>query len=476
MERKTKIIATIGPASASDEKIEELIEAGMNVARLNFSHGDHDDHRRVHAMVREASERMGRAVAVMQDIQGPKLRVGTFPADQVRLESGSTVMLRPGEGEGSADEVYVHYLSDVDLAPGAPILLADGLIHLTVEEVGNDGVRATVREGGVLGSRKGVAFPGSHVDIMPITDKDRVDLELGKELGVDIVAASFVSSGAHIEEVRSLIAPGVYIVAKVESALAYRNLDDILAAADAVMVARGDLGIDVSFDRMPRIQKDIIARTNAYGRVSITATEMLESMTSSPRATRAEVTDVANAVLDGTDAVMLSAETAIGRFPERAVRTMARICLEAEKSPDYGRPPEAEFLEDISRFASALAQSAVAAADSLGLRAVVAFTESGTTARLLSKYRPRARVYGFTPSLSTYNRMAIYSGVTPMMLERVNSTDDMIAASEKTLLERKVLDPGEGAVIVAGVPPNQQASTNLMKLHVLGDATTGMPQ
>ncbi|NNC75834.1 MAG: pyruvate kinase, partial [Acidimicrobiia bacterium] len=257
---------------------------------------------------------------------------------------------------------------------------------------------------------------------------------------------------------------------------AYRNLDDILAAADAVMVARGDLGIDVSFDRMPRIQKDIIARTNAYGRVSITATEMLESMTSSPRATRAEVTDVANAVLDGTDAVMLSAETAIGRFPERAVRTMARICLEAEKSPDYGRPPEAEFLEDISRFASALAQSAVAAADSLGLRAVVAFTESGTTARLLSKYRPRARVYGFTPSLSTYNRMAIYSGVTPMMLERVNSTDDMIAASEKTLLERKVLDPGEGAVIVAGVPPNQQASTNLMKLHVLGDATTGMPQ
>ncbi|MBT8198384.1 MAG: pyruvate kinase [Acidimicrobiia bacterium] len=475
MERKTKIIATIGPATASEAAIEELIEAGMNVARLNFSHGDSEVHRRVYGWVREASDRMRRPVAVMQDIQGPKLRVGTFPDGEVTLEAGSTVMLRPGEGEGTADEVYVHYLKDVDLAPGAPILLADGLIHLTVEEVGETGVRATIREGGVLGSRKGVAFPGSSMDIPPITEKDRSDLELGKELGVDMVAASFVSSGAHIEEVRSLIAPGVCIVAKIESALAYRNLDDILASADAVMVARGDLGIDVSFDTMPRIQKDIIARTNAYGRISITATEMLESMTSAPRATRAEVTDVANAVLDGTDAVMLSAETAIGSYPDRAVRTMSRICIEAEKSPDYGRPPEAEFLEDISRFASAIAQSAVAAADSLGLRAVVAFTESGSTARLLSKYRPRARVYGFTPNMGAYNRMAIYSGVTPMMLERVSSTDDMILASETTLLERQILEEGEGAVIVAGVPPNQEASTNLMKLHVLGEAATGMP-
>ena len=474
MDRKTKIIATLGPAVESYEGVAELIEAGMNVARLNFSHGTHDDHRQFVDWVRTASKELREPVAVLQDIQGPRIRVGTFPGGLVELVTGDDVTLVSGADEGSVERVYVEHLEAADLRPGALILVSDGLITLEVASVDDGVVVAHIVEGGEIHDHKGVAFPGSRVDIPAVAEKDILDLQFGAEIGVDLVAASFVSSGEDIRTIRKIVG-SVPIIAKIESAIGYEHLDDILEEADGAMVARGDLGVELSFESVPRAQKDILARSNAKARLTITATEMLESMTSSPRPTRAEVTDVSSAVLDGSDAVMLSAETAVGLFPARTVAAMDRICLQAEASPGYGRGPEIEFLHDEARFASAIAQACVDAATNLGIRTIVAFTESGATARLISKYRPRAAIFAYTPNKATYRRMALYAGVQPMMFGRVDSTDEMISYAERHLLDDKIVEPGDSVVMVAGIPPNQAAATNLMKLHAIGSTTAGTP-
>lgn len=467
MERKTKIVATLGPATDEPEKIQALIEKGLNVARFNFSHGTHDEHAARFKLVREIADSMDAPVALMQDIQGPKIRVGTFPGGSVRLDEGAHVTLVPGEGMGSVDRVHVAYLDGVSMDEGGTVLLADGLIELRAVTVGDGEVQATVVVGGELKDHKGAAFPGARTSIPVVTDKDRVDLEFGRTLGFDLLAASFVNSGRDIRAVRHE-AGNVPIIAKIETAVGYVNLEDILTEAAGAMVARGDLGVELSLESVPRAQREILASTNAAGKISITATEMLESMISSPRPTRAEVTDVYRSVLDGTDAVMLSAETAIGSYPDRAVAAMAVICAEAECAADWGRAAHISGLSEGGAFASATAEASVDTADRLGLSTIVAFTESGTTARLLSKYRPRADVYAFTPIVETYRRMSAYGGVRPMLLDRVYSTDDMIAAAEQRLLEDHLVERGEGVVMVAGVPPNQQSSTNLMKLHVIG--------
>jgi pyruvate kinase len=472
--RKTKIIATLGPAVASQEAITELVVAGMDVARLNFSHGSHATHRKFFDWVRGASEATGRSVAVLQDIQGPRIRVGTFPGGSVVLETGDEVSLTPGVGEGHAHNLYIENLDAVDIAAGDPIRMSDGLISLEVIFATPTAAKARVVDGGVLRDHKGVSFPGASLRIPSVTDKDIKDLEFGMELGVDLIAASFVTSGDDIRRVRK-VAGDVPVIAKIESAVGYANLDDILEQAAGAMVARGDLGVELSFQSVPRAQRDILSRTNARAKVSITATEMLESMTTTPRPTRAEVTDVSNAVLDGSDAVMLSAETAVGKYPARTITAMARICEEAEQTPEYGRGPEINFFTEEARFASATAQACVDAAANLGIRTIVAFTESGATARLISKYRPRASIYAFTPSAETYRRMSIYAGVTSHMFGRVKSTDEMINFAERLLVEGGILEPGEGVVMAAGIPPNQRSSTNLMKLHVVGSGTTGVP-
>ena len=474
MRRKTKIIATLGPAVGSLEKITEIIDAGMDVARLNFSHGSYEDHAQFAGWVREASDRLEKPVAILQDIQGPRIRVGTFPGGSAVLETGDEVTLHPGEAEGSAGHLYIENLENADLAEGAPILMADGLVQLETIHAQGGTVTAKVIEGGVLADHKGVAFPGTMLHVPAVTAKDEADLAFGAELGADFVAASFVSSGEDVRRVRKLAGPGTPIIAKIESAVGYANLDDILEEAAGAMVARGDLGVELSFSSVPRAQKDILRRTNAKARSSITATEMLESMTTSPRPTRAEVTDVSSAVLDGSDAVMLSAETAIGKYPMRTVTAMSRICYEAEQSPGYGRGPEIEFLEDRARFASAIAQACVDAATNLGLRVIVAFTESGSTSRLISKYRPRADIYAYTPEPRTYRRMAMYAGVTPLMFGRVNSTDEMFSYAEHYLLDAEIVHLGEGVVMAAGIPPNQSASTNIIKLHSVGSTTSGI--
>jgi pyruvate kinase len=303
-----------------------------------------------------------------------------------------------------------------------------------------------------------------------VSEKDVADLAFGRTLEVDYVAASFVSSGLDVKRVKNLV-PGTPVIAKIESVVGYANLDDILEEAYGAMVARGDLGVEISFEAVPRAQKGILLRSNAKAKISITATEMLESMNHSPRPTRAEVSDVAAAVLDGSDAVMLSSETAVGNYAVRAVSAMSKICVEAEASPDYGRGPEILFLEDRARFASATAQACVDAAENLDLRAIVAFTESGSTARLISKYRPRTDIIAYTPHEGTYRRMALYSGVTALRFGAVDSTDQMISYADQNLLELGIVEPGDGVVMSAGSPPNQAATTNLMKLHSIGSTS-----
>lgn len=470
--RHTKIIATLGPAVDSYEAIAGLIEAGIDVARLNFSHGDHEMHRRHFDWVRKAAEEHGRTVAMLQDIQGPKIRVGSFPDGFIELDADDTLVLRPGRDEAVAGEAFIDYdlLLD-DIAPGQVILLADGLIRLHVERREDDHLIARVVQGGRLSDNKGVAFPETNLTVPIVTEKDRLDLAFGRELGFEYVAASFVRSGADIEEVRSHIDPDVPIIAKVELAMAYDNLDDILSAADGVMVARGDLGVELPLQRIPLVQRDILRRTNNAGRISITATEMLESMTHSPRPTRAEVTDVANAVLSGTDAVMLSGETAVGQHPQRVVEAMNLICLEVESSAEF---EPAELGRERRSFASATARAAAEVAANLGLSTIVAFTESGSTARLISKQRPSARIIAFSAEPATLRRMALMWGVTPVEAQRRDHTDLMIASAEKYLEKSGICERGDGVVMVAGIPPNEQASTNLIKLHTVGERLHGL--
>ncbi len=470
--RRTKIIATLGPAVASAESIGDLVAAGMDVARLNFSHGTHETKQLLADWVRAASKEHGRNIAILQDIQGPKLRVGRFPGGSISLKTGSTIRLVPDGGGGSAEVLplsYEYLLEDV--APGEMILLADGLIRLQVEQRLADSLEARVIDGGELSDNKGVAFPETVLRVPSITDKDREDLEFGVELGVDYVAASFVRTAADIEEVSGL-AGGIPVIAKIELTLAYENLDEILGVAYGAMVARGDLGVQMELQKLPLVQRDILSRTNAAGCISITATEMLESMTSSPRPTRAEVTDVANAVLNGTDAVMLSGETAVGDYPVAAVDYMDRICREAESGLDTD--DAVDFLTSHRTFASAIAKAGVEVADNLGLRTIVAFTETGSTALLLSKYRPQARIVAFTPDPATERRMALFWGVQAIPFVRRDFTDLMIASAEKYLEKNNLCEPGEGVVMVAGIPPNEEASTNLMKVHVIGERSRGV--
>jgi pyruvate kinase len=470
MQRQTKIVATLGPAVATAQGVRSLVDAGMDVARLNFSHGGHDLHRQFYDWVRAAAADSGRTVAIMQDIQGPKLRVGEFPEGAIHLEDDAEVDLLPDSGSGSPDHIPIGYESLLtDVNPGDRVILADGLVSCEVIGRTDSALRARVVNGGVLSDHKGVAFPDSSLTVGNITPKDEADLAFGKELGCDMVAASFVRSASDVESVAAL-AGDVPIIAKIELAQALDNLDEILKVSFGVMVARGDLGVQLPLDRLPLIQSDILKRANAAGRVAVTATEMLESMTHNPRPTRAEVTDVAHAVEGGTDAVMLSGETAVGDYPAETVRAMARICLTIEEGTLANQIP-VPFMGGENDVASAVAQAATQIARNVGARTIVAFTESGSTARLISKYRPPQRVVAFTPNTTTRRRMAIYWGIHPHAFERREYTDDEMAAAARILQAEGVATPGEMVVMVGGVPPNVKAATNLVKVHQIGETS-----
>ncbi len=474
MYRKTKIIATLGPSTDDAETIRRLITSGMNVARFNFSHSKFEDHERRLGLVRDIAAELDVAVAAMQDIQGPKIRVGEFPGGHITLVDGATVELHPGDGDGNEQHIYIAYLDQVEVEPDGKILLCDGMVTLRVDDASPDRVTATVIEGGVVHDHKGAAFPGADSTIPVVTEKDREALEFGNALGFDLVAASFVNSSRDVALVEQQCA-GRPIIAKIETATGYLNLAEILEVAEGAMVARGDLGVELSIESVPRAQAEILHRTNAAGKISITATEMLESMIHSPRPTRAEVTDVYQSVLDGTDCVMLSAETAVGEYPAKSVQVMSQICVEAERSEEWRRDSDVSNLSSGAQFASATAEASVDTADRLQLSTIVAFTETGSTARLLSKYRPHADILAFTPRVETYRRMAAYGGVKPMMIDRVHSTDEMIAAAERRMLDDGLVEYGDGVVMVAGVPPNERSSTNLMKLHQIGSGDVLSP-
>jgi pyruvate kinase len=473
MTRHTKIIATLGPSVATREGVRTLVEAGMDVARLNFSHGTPSELSDLYGWVREASEDVGRQVAVMQDIQGPKLRVGSLPDGHIVLEADELVHLIPSQGgpggQGIIPIGYERLLEDVH--PGHKVLLCDGMVELTVEEVGESSLKARVVVPGVVSDNKGVSVPDSRLSMSNVTPKDEVDLEMGRDLGVDFVAASFVRTREDVEEVKSR-AGGAPIISKIELARALENLDEIMDASYGVMIARGDLGVQVPLEELPLIQADILSRANALGRITVTATEMLESMTHSPRPTRAEVTDVATAVMGGTDAVMLSGETAIGRYPAQTIGAMSRICHKVEEGTLSSRGfHPVEFVYDSNQVASAVAQAATQIALNVGAGMIVAFTESGTTARLISKYRPEQRVVAFTHDPSTLRRMALLWGVTPKSFERQTSTDEEMSIASSILEEDGLVSTGDTVVMVAGVPPNVSASTNLVKVHRVGEAT-----
>ena len=467
--RQTKIIATLGPAVESPEAVADLVAAGMDVARLNFSHGDHDSHRKFIGWVRAAAEEQQKPVAVLQDIQGPKLRVGRFPGGSINLKAGAETVLVNSEdaAPGAIAINYPHLLEDVE--PGEQVLLADGLIRLQVVERLADGLRAKIVEGGILNDQKGVAFPETNLQVPAVTEKDKLDLAFGQEIGVDFVAASFVRSAADIAEVAARVGNGVPVIAKIELAAALSNLDGILEAAQGALVARGDLGVQIPLQKIPLIQRDVLRRANRAGVISITATEMLESMTDSPRPTRAEVTDVASAIMAGTDAVMLSAETATGRFPSETVRAMSDICLNAEQE---SRALKSRHRIDstFTRVDEAIAMATMYTANHLNVRAIATLTESGSTSLWMSRISSGIPIFALSRHESTNRKVNLYRGVSPVYFPTVH-TNHAEANMEAVELMKKhgTIEDGDLVIITKGDLMGTGGGTNAMKIVEVGN-------
>ena len=462
-----KIICTLGPSSSDPRVLRRLIHEGMDVGRLNFSHGSHEAHRSVIRAIREEIRKSGKPVAILQDLQGIKIRVGLIRGGAAELKHGTTVAIFPGHGTGDDKSLFVSYpLLLRDAAVGDRILMDDGLIQLRVTGKTDSALLSKVVEGGIIRDRKGVNLPGMKISQGSFTEKDRKDLLFGLSMKVDYVAISFVRTAADVAAVKALMKRKkriVPVIAKIEKPEALLNIESILDEADGIMIARGDLGVEVPAEEVPLIQKDLIGRANRKGKLVITATQMLESMKEHLRPTRAEATDVANAVLDGTDAVMLSAETASGLHPVAAVRMMDRIIRVTEASH-----PVSSGYERGNSYADALADAACSAARDIGAKVLVAFTTSGFTARLLSKFRPSVPVIAFSPDRSVINRLPFYWGVTPMYLKPFDNIDRMLRNIEKTLVEEKIVKKNDRIVIITCSPLPTQEKTNFMKLHEIG--------
>ncbi|MDQ1389475.1 MAG: pyruvate kinase [Acidobacteriaceae bacterium] len=482
--RRAKIICTIGPACHSEAAMRDLLRLGMDVARLNFSHGSHEEHARNLERLRLAAEKENRSVCILQDLQGPKIRTGRLERHEpVLLESGSTVIITPRDIAGTPTRISTT-VPDLarEVGAGARILLRDGLIELRVRTVRGKDVVCDVLNGGMLGEHQGINLPGTALSIPAMTEKDRKDLEFGLHQGVDAIALSFVRSAADVNMVRAIVAGhgcDTPLIAKLEKPQAIDHLEEILKAADGVMVARGDLGVEMAPEKVPVIQKHVIRRAAVWRKPVITATQMLESMIENPRPTRAEASDVANAIFDGTDSVMLSAETASGRYPREAVAMMARIVVEAESNMDEFMQPRRRRDSHGLSVAETICESIAHAAEDLPMGAIAVFTETGNTARMISKFRPQAPIYAFTHIPSVVQRANLFWGVHPIRCRHALSTDQMVQVAEKELLARRVLKPGAVLGVVAGT---QQASgsTNFMRLHTVtaeeASAATSSPR
>ena len=473
--RKAKIVCTIGPITSSRKAIESLIMNGMDVARLNFSYGDHRFHETAIETIRSMSQKLGKHVAILQDLQGIKIRVGNLKNGKAHLIKGETLRIRTGDGTGDEKEIYIDYPWLIkDAKTGDIILLDDGLIRLQVTAKKKEILTATVLEGGTLRERKGVNLPHMKVSAPFFTDKDRADLEFGISMDVDYIALSFVRTVDDIMIVKNWLskkAVSIPIIAKIEKGEAIENIDGILDAVDGIMVARGDLGVEMPLEEVPMFQKMLIERANEKQRLVITATQMLESMTIHSRPTRAETTDVANAVIDGTDALMLSAETSAGKYPFDAVKVMDRIITFTEESRKDGIINRRSLFSSgkVYGFPEAVAQGASRAAEEIGARCIVAFTRSGFTARLISKFRPQAPIIAFSPEKAVVRQMALYWGVLPHFSKHMKNTDEMINEVDRLLTRLKYAKKGDTVVIVASHPLSLTGKTNIMKLHVIGE-------
>lgn len=471
--RNTKILATLGPVSSSREKIRELIDAGADAFRLNFSHGSHEQHEELIRSIREVSSESGRFIPIVADIQGPKIRIGkvTAPFD---LRDGDSFTITTREVEGTPQIVSTPFSPlPREVRPGHRIMINDGLVELRVTRIEGEDVETEVLHGGPISSKKGMNFPDSELAIPAITEKDRLDLRFAAEQHVDYVAASFIRRREDIEQIRQILSEhgrqDIFVIAKLEKAQAIENLESILEVSDGVMVARGDLGVELPPERVPIIQKRVLEAASRWGRFAITATQMLESMTTNSRPTRAEASDVANAIFDGSDAVMLSAETASGAHPVDSVKMMARIVLTAEQNPELslrsGRVPRFHPTEG-NDFTDPLAGAANYTAEEIDAKLIVVFTTSGFTARLMSKFRPKAPIVALTRRTGAARKMNLLWGVTPRVLQEVGEYHEQIVASvDRYLLDQGLAEDGDRIVILMGSPIYEKALTNLLRVH-----------
>jgi pyruvate kinase len=468
MSRRAKIVCTLGPATSSAEQITALVESGMDVARLNFSHGAHADHESAYRLVREASDRTGRAVAVLADLQGPKIRLGTFADGKVTWATGSRVCITVEDVEGTADRVSTTYKDLAnDVRVGDRLLVDDGNLALSVVEVSGPDVFCLVVEGGPVSNNKGLSLPGVAVSVPALSDKDIEDLRFALHLSVDLVALSFVRSPDDAELVRDVMRQEdiyVPVIAKLEKPEAVENLETIVEAFDGVMVARGDLGVELPLEQVPLVQKRAVQAARERNKPVIVATQMLESMIHSSRPTRAEASDVANAVLDGADAVMLSGETSVGKYPIGAVRTMERI-IDAVESDDVRVP---DLIRRSRSRSGAIVRAAKDVAETMDVRALATFTQTGDTARRLAALHPRQPLLAFTIDARVRSQLALSWGVETFLVPTVSHTDDMVRQVDFSLLSIGRLKEGDRVVVVAGSPPNTVGSTNLIRVHEVG--------
>lgn len=476
--RRTKIVCTIGPASRTPERLRQLIDAGMDVARLNFSHGTHEEHAAVIATIRRLAQEAGRPVGILQDLQGPKIRTGALADGQpVTLVAGRHITVTTRQIPGTATQISTIY-TDLpnDVKAGDRILISDGLIALRVLSVQSPDIVCEIINGGVLREHQGINLPGVAVSAPALTDKDRADLDFGVAQGVDFIALSFVRRASDLEIAHQAIASAqarhgktqlpIPLIAKIEKPDAVASLDDVLKAADGVMVARGDLGVELPLEQVPLIQKQIIKRANELEIPVITATQMLESMITNPRPTRAEVSDVANAILDGTDAIMLSGETAMGSYPIEAVRMMVSIAVEM----DGKRPSDPLGVDGtMVTTAQAISNAAATLANQARARFIVVFTRSGVSAHLISKDRPNVPIIAMTPDTAVYNRLTLYWGVVPYQTDLFDSSDQLVNFVDHFMTQQGLMQPGEPLVIMGGMPVARRARTNFIKLHRIGE-------
>ena len=472
--RRAKIVATLGPASSTPGTVRALVEAGMDVARLNLSHGTHADHELSFQLVRQAAEATGRAVGILADLQGPKIRLGHFANGPVLLKPGATFTITADDVPGDVSIVSTTHVGlPDDVKPGDPILVDDGRISLEVIEIAGRAVVTQVREGGTVSDSKGINLPGAMVSVPAVSEKDIDDLRWALAIGVDLVALSFVRTAADVQPVFDIMAEeGVRrpVIAKIEKPQAVRHLAEIIEAFDGIMVARGDLGVELPLEEVPLVQKRAVSMAREKAKPVIVATQMLESMIGASRPTRAEASDVANAILDGADALMLSGETSIGKFPIESIETMGRI-IESIEDTALERIPAIEGAPTTK--GGAIARAAVAVAGQLGAKFLVAFTETGRTPTVLARYRSRVPLLAFTPDPQVRNQLALTWGVESFLVDPVTHTDHMVRQVEARLLEYGRCELGDHVTIVAGSPPGIPGSTNAMRVHKMGDAVGG---